>query len=109
MLLQEWRECLWQEFTDGGGVRKQGDLGLQSLGEIAKLAAHLLHLLQHDPRMMHDSFARRCRRNSASSPFQKRHADDFLHAAQACAGGWKRQVGSFGSVRDAASFDDGHE
>jgi len=70
----------------------------------AELAAHALHLLQHDARMMEERTARRRRAHAAALALEQRRPPAAPHAADARAGRGEREVGARRAVGDAGGL-----
>lgn len=76
---------------------------------LTQVAAQLLHLLQHQPRVVQQGVA--CRRglHAALRAQQQGHAQRVFHAAYALAGRGQRHVAALGTTGDGAGLVHVHE
>ncbi len=104
MRRQEGGQRRGQVFAHGGGVAEQAHVAGQAAAVRAEFAAQLLHLLQHDARMVRQRLPGRGGAHSAPAPDQQRRAERLLHREQALAGRRQRQVRPLRARRDRAGL-----
>ena len=84
------------------GVGEQADGGLHAAGKGGEIAAHRLHIVEHDPRMIEQAFAGRGEFDAAAAALEQRDAERGFQALDPLAGGGQRQMDAERAVGDAA-------
>ena len=96
----------WVSVEGRGIASQQPHPAAQALRMIGEFAAHVVHLSQHDPRMMGERIAGRSRRDAATAAFEQRQSGRILHAAQPRARRGQSHMRARRALRDGSGFDD---
>lgn len=92
VILEEVAQHRRQVFAQRGGVAQHAHVAPEPLAVMIQFAAHAVHLRQDQARVMRQRAARRRGQHAAVFAQQQRHAQRFLHAADALAGRRQRHV-----------------
>ena len=81
--------------------------GSYAAGIGREIAAHRIDIVDDDPGMMEQAFARRSQLDAAAAAFQQRRTQRGFQALDPCAGGRQREMGAQRAARDAARVGHG--
>src|SRR3569623_1843536 len=103
MLREKRRKRARQMLGRSRRVGQDVDVPPHAAGIGRSLAAHLGHLMQHQPGMLEQPLARRRQLHAEALPLQQRDAEPLFQLPDPRAGGGKRQSSAAGSAGDVAS------
>jgi hypothetical protein len=83
--------------------------GPHAAGIGGEIAAQRIDIVDDDPGMMQQAFARRGQLDAAAAAFQQHCAKCCFQALDPCAGGRQRQMGTERAARDAALVGHGNK
>jgi len=106
---QEGSECPRQMLRQAGRIGEQKDAGAQAGGKAEEIAAHRLHIVDHEPCMIEQALAGRSQLDAAAAALEQGNAKRLLKPLDAGAGGGERKVGAVGAAGDAAVVCDRDE
>lgn len=104
VILEEVAQHGRQIFAEGSGVAQHPHMAPEPLPIVVQLAAHAVHLRQHQARVMRQRAPRRRGLHAAVLAQQQRHAQRLLHAADTLAGRRQRHVRTPRAGRDGTGF-----
>src|SRR5260221_3643636 len=102
MLAQEGGERPRQMLRQPRGVGEQQHARPDAAGKGGEIAAHPLHIVDHDPGVIEQAFAGRGQLNAAAAALEQRNAKRGFEALDPLARGRQRQMGARSALRDAA-------